>query len=210
MARTVEEHIGAKVASLREQREWSQRQLGEALERATGRKWERQSVSAAEHGKRAWAVVDLLGLAEVFNVTIAELVTTDEILAIGGVERTPRDIKMLTQGDAHLQGHWRTFHALASIANILRAAESEYEEMVSDLRSQAAVSPELAELIRDFRDRNMDTQRVKLIRQASQDGEDVSTPAKLTAYLDTYKIHKIPGIRAANDVLKEDSNGKSK
>lgn len=209
MARTVEEHIGAKVASLREQREWSQRQLGEALERATGRKWERQSVSAAEHGKRAWAVVDLLGLAEVFNVTIAELVTTDEVLAIGGVERSPRDIKMLTQGDAHLQGHWRTFHALASIANVLRAAEDEYGDMRRDLQSQVQVSPELAELIRDFRDRNMETQRTKLIRQAKQDGEDVSTPAKLNAYMDSYGVNRIPAIRAANDVLKEDSHGQS-
>ena len=207
MARTIEEHIGGKVAALREQREWSQRELGEALERATGRKWERQSVWAAEHGKRAWAVSDLLGLADVFNLTVAELVSTDVPLLVGGVERTPRDIMMRTEGDAHLQGHWRTYHALISMANVLRASESEYDDMARDLRNQVRVSPELGDLIREHRDRNLETQRNKFLRLAEQDGEDVSTPAKLAAYMDSYGVNRIPVIRAANDVLKEDNNG---
>lgn len=207
MARTIEEHIGEKVTWLRGQRKWSQRDLGVALERATGRKWERQSVSAAEHGKRAWAVSDLLGLAEVFNLTIAELVTTDEPLVVGDVEMSPRDIKMRTEGDAHLQGHWRTFHALASIDNIVRSAEREYEDMLQDLRNQVRVSPELADLIRQYRDGILDTQRSKLIRQAAQDDEDISTPGKLEAYLESYGIYRISGVRVANDVLEEEGNG---
>lgn len=205
--RTIEENIGSKVTALREQRKWSQRELGEALERATGRKWERQSVWAAEHGKRAWAVADLLGLAEVFNLTVADLVSADENLLVGGVERSPRDIMMRTQGDAHLQGHWRTFHALASMANILRAAESEYKDMARDLRMQVRASPELAVLVREHRDQLLATQRTKLLRMAEQDGDDVSTPAKLAAYMDQYGVNRIPAIRAANDVLKEEDHG---
>lgn len=201
MTRTIEEHIGSKVTALREQQGWNQRELGEALEKATGRKWERQSVWAAENGKRAWAVSDLLGLADVFNLTVAELVSTDQPLMVGGVERTPRDIKMRTEGDA-VQGHWRTFHALASIDNIIRAAEREYDNMVQDLKTQVRASPELREIITDYRDAIVDTERTKLLRMAEQDGADVSSPELLESYMVAYGVYRIPGVKTANDVLK--------
>lgn len=207
MTRTIEEHIGSKVTALREQLGWNQRQLGEALEKATGRKWERQSVWAAERGKRAWAVSDLLGLADVFNLTVAELVSTDEPLMVGGVEKSPRDVKLRTEGDAHIQGHWRTFHALAGMGNILRTAKQEYEKMLRELRQQVNVSPELEQMIRQYSDKILTMQTSTAIRDAKNDGEDVSTPEKLAAYMDKWGHGSVPALKAARDVLKEDGNG---
>lgn len=210
MERTIEEHIGAKVALLREGREWNQRQLGEALEKATGKKWERQSVWAAERGKRAWAVVDLLGLADVFDVTVAEIVSTDGPLTVGGVTKSPRDIQLRTEGDAHLQGHWRTFHALAGVGNILRTARQEYQEMRNELRKQVQVNPELGQMIAEYRDKLINHQERRAIREAESDGEDVSTPEKLADYMNRWGHQSIPALVAARDVLEGDGDGEGK
>lgn len=211
MTRTIEEHIGRKVVALRQKMDWNQRELAEALEKATGKKWERQSVWAAEHGKRAWAVADLLGLAEVFDLTVAELVSTDESLVVGGVEKSPREITMRTEGDAHIQGHWKSFHALAGVASIQRTVNDEYFSILRELRKQVSISPELRQMIETYRDKIYEVQEAAARRDAQNDDTDVSTPEKLKAYMDEWGYNAIPVIKAARDVLdpEEEVNGRS-
>lgn len=208
MTKSIEEHIGEKVASLRKGMEWNQRELGEALEKATGHKWERQSVWAAEKGKRAWAVADLLGVAQVFNVTVAELVTTPEPLSVGGTVQTPEEIKRRTEGEAHLQGHWRTYIALEGLANVLRTVESTYTDTKKEVQQQMTTSPELADMVRERRDKVRAQLERSSIRDAAAEDQDVSSPGKLREYMDYWGFNSVPAIRAAYDVLEEEDNGK--
>ena len=72
---TVEQIIGARVAHLRAEHGLTQVELGQRLEPYTGLAWSRQNVRNAEVGKRGWSANDVLAVACVFGVSIAELFT---------------------------------------------------------------------------------------------------------------------------------------
>lgn len=72
---TIEQVIGARVAQLRTQHGMTQTDLGRQLEPYTGLAWSRQNVRSAEVGIRAWSANDVLAVASVFGVSIAELFT---------------------------------------------------------------------------------------------------------------------------------------
>jgi DNA-binding XRE family transcriptional regulator len=55
----IEEIVGERVRAKREELGWSQAELGERLGKHLGGRWSRQSVSAAEKGKRAFPVADV-------------------------------------------------------------------------------------------------------------------------------------------------------
>ncbi|MBB6437210.1 helix-turn-helix transcriptional regulator [Streptomyces candidus] len=69
----IEEVIGANVARLRDGKELSQSQLGEALAEHLGKPWSRQAVSAAEKGRRAFTAADLLALSRTLDVSVPTL-----------------------------------------------------------------------------------------------------------------------------------------
>ena len=199
--KTVEEHIGLKVAELREQRGWNQRELGEVLEKVTGRKWERQSVWAAEHGKRAWAIADLLGIADVFDVSLSDLLLSDDALNVGGVERTPGDLSRMTESDSQFEGHWQSFLALEGLRSILDTATAEYQLALDSVRKKANGSPEFYELIRGYLAKATDVQKDRAAKAAASEEADISTPQKFREYMTSNGYLEAPPIMAALDVL---------
>lgn len=72
---TIEQIIGARVARLRVEHGMTQVELGRRLEPFTGLAWSRQNLRNAEVGNRAWSANDVLAVASVFGVSIAELFT---------------------------------------------------------------------------------------------------------------------------------------
>lgn len=59
----IEHYIGRGISEARTQRGITQAELGERLERYTGKAWSRQAVSSAELGNRAFTAADLLALS---------------------------------------------------------------------------------------------------------------------------------------------------
>ncbi|MER6199810.1 helix-turn-helix transcriptional regulator [Streptomyces sp. NPDC001586] len=82
----IEEVIGVNVARLRDGKEMSQSQLGEALSEHLGKSWSRQAVSAAEKGRRAFTAADLLGLARTLEVSVPSLFLLTDWRASKSVE----------------------------------------------------------------------------------------------------------------------------
>lgn len=66
----IDELVGQNVRRAREDRRWTQTQLGENLEPYLGRAWTRQAVSVAEKGGRPFSVGELLALAQIFALPI--------------------------------------------------------------------------------------------------------------------------------------------
>lgn len=64
---TPEELVGQRVAEIRDRLGMTQQQLGEHLGPLLGRPWPRQTVSAAEKGKRAFTAAELVALAHVLD-----------------------------------------------------------------------------------------------------------------------------------------------
>lgn len=68
----IEEVIGRNLLRIRERRNLSQSDLGQAIEQHLGKPWSRQAVSAAEKGRRSFTAADLMALARVLDVTMPE------------------------------------------------------------------------------------------------------------------------------------------
>ncbi|MFE5296402.1 helix-turn-helix domain-containing protein [Streptomyces sp. NPDC056632] len=66
----IEEVIGRNLRQIREGKDLSQTDLGQAMEQHLGKPWSRQAVSAAEKGRRFFTAADLLGLARALDVSI--------------------------------------------------------------------------------------------------------------------------------------------
>lgn len=79
----LEEAIGKKLAWLRNDREMSQAQLGEALGRYLEKPWSRQAVNAAEQGKRAFTARDMVGLALALETSVPSLLLNFELTPEG-------------------------------------------------------------------------------------------------------------------------------
>ncbi|MGW1034306.1 helix-turn-helix transcriptional regulator [Streptomyces antibioticus] len=75
----LEEAIGKKLAWLRNDREMSQAQLGEALGRYLEKPWSRQAVNAAEQGKRAFTARDMVALALALETSVPSLLLNFEL-----------------------------------------------------------------------------------------------------------------------------------
>lgn len=71
----IEEVIGQRMSEVREAAGVTQAAFGEMLEATLGRPWSRQSVSAAEKGRRAFTAVELVALADALEVPIIELLS---------------------------------------------------------------------------------------------------------------------------------------
>jgi transcriptional regulator with XRE-family HTH domain len=69
----IEEIVGDRVRARRDELGWTQAELGERVGQHLGATWSRQSVSAAEKGKRAFPVAELVAFAHVLDVTISYL-----------------------------------------------------------------------------------------------------------------------------------------
>ena len=74
----IEEVIGQRLTLYREVAHLSQERLGERLGEYLGKKWTRQAVSHAEHGRRDFRAAELVALAKVIGVPVARLMVPPE------------------------------------------------------------------------------------------------------------------------------------
>lgn len=70
---TPEELVGRRITEFRERLGITQQQLGERVGDLLGREWPRQTVSAAEKGKRAFTAAELFALAHVLDTWASRL-----------------------------------------------------------------------------------------------------------------------------------------
>src|SRR5580693_4455636 len=73
----VEVAIGQQIAHLREARQMSLTQLGQAMGRYLGKPWSRQAVHQAERGRRAFTAAELAALALALDTSVPALFLAD-------------------------------------------------------------------------------------------------------------------------------------
>src|ERR1700683_5326581 len=73
----IETAIGHQIARLREARQMSLTQLGQAMGRYLGKPWSRQAVHQAERGRRAFTAAELAAIALALDTSIPALFLAD-------------------------------------------------------------------------------------------------------------------------------------
>jgi transcriptional regulator with XRE-family HTH domain len=73
----IETAIGNQIARLREARQMSLTQLGQAMGRYLDKPWSRQAVHQAERGRRAFTAAELAALALALDTSVPALFLTD-------------------------------------------------------------------------------------------------------------------------------------
>src|SRR5437899_5972092 len=73
----IETAIGRQIARLRETRQMSLTQLGEAIGKYTGKPWSRQAVHQAERGRRAFTAAEMAALALALDTSVPALFLAD-------------------------------------------------------------------------------------------------------------------------------------
>ena len=119
----VETAIGNQIARLRETRQMSLTQLGEALGRYLGRPWSRQAVHQAERGRRAFTAAELAALALALDTSVPALFLADaDQLELPGATISADDyrgILLYAGNDAPMDGVEELIVALHDIAEVL-------------------------------------------------------------------------------------------
>jgi transcriptional regulator with XRE-family HTH domain len=119
----VEAAIGKQIARLRETREMSLTQLGEAVGRYLGRPWSRQAVHQAERGRRAFTAAELAALALALDTSVPTLFLADaDQIELPGRRVSPEDYRAIliyAGNDAPLDGVEELIVALHDIAQVL-------------------------------------------------------------------------------------------
>src|SRR5580698_3064766 len=119
----VEAAIGEQIARLREARQLSLTQLGQAMGRYLGKPWSRQAVHQAERGRRAFTAAELAAIALALDTSIPALFLTDSgPIELPGATVTAEDYRaiLLYAGDeVPLDGLEELIVALHDIAEVL-------------------------------------------------------------------------------------------
>ena len=119
----VETAIGNQIARLRETRQMSLTQLGEALGRYLGRPWSRQAVHQAERGRRAFTAAELAAFALALDTSVPALFLADtDQLELPGATISAEDyrgILLYAGNDAPMDGVEELIVALHDIAEVL-------------------------------------------------------------------------------------------
>ena len=119
----VETAIGNQIARLRETRQMSLTQLGEALGRYLGRPWSRQAVHQAERGRRAFTAAELAAFALALDTSVPALFLTDaDQLELPGATISAEDyrgILLYAGNDTPMDGVEELIVALHDIAEVL-------------------------------------------------------------------------------------------
>ncbi len=71
----VEEVVGRRMREIRDGKGMTQEQLGQEVGKMLGKPWPRQTVSAAEAGRRAFTAVELVVIARALDVYVGHLFT---------------------------------------------------------------------------------------------------------------------------------------
>ena len=119
----VEEAIGEQIARLRETRQMSLTQLGQAMGRYLGKPWSRQAVHQAERGRRAFTAAELAAIALALDTSIPALFFTEsgQIELPGRVVSAEdyRSILLYAGDETPLDGVEELIVALHDIAEVL-------------------------------------------------------------------------------------------
>jgi transcriptional regulator with XRE-family HTH domain len=119
----VEAAIGNQIARLRETRQMSLTQLGEALGQYLDRPWSRQAVHQAERGRRAFTAAELAALALALDTSVPALFLSDaDQLELPGATISAEDyrgILLYAGNDAPIDGVEELIVALHDIAEVL-------------------------------------------------------------------------------------------
>lgn len=149
--------------------------------REAGLPWSQGTLSRVESGQRSLKLTEAAILADVLRTTLAALMGTPE--TDDGATR------------------WETFVGAERLAAVKRTADREYHEAAGRVRQAAAADPAFRERVKAYRERLLATEVSRARRDAARDGDDVSTPELLEAYLGRWGVYEIPAIRASTDVL---------
>jgi transcriptional regulator with XRE-family HTH domain len=144
----VETAIGAQIARLRETRQMSLSQLGEALGRYLDKPWSRQAVHQAERGRRAFTAAELAALALVLDTSVPALFHAEaEPIELPGTAVSPQDYRaiLLYAGEyAPLDGVDELMDAVHDIGKILSrpavARLAKIASIAADLRVPVPLS----------------------------------------------------------------------
>lgn len=119
----IEAAIGKQIARLRETREMSLTELGEAVGRYLDRPWSRQAVHQAERGRRAFTAAELAALALALDTSVPALFLADaDQIELPRAMVSPEDyrgILIYAGNDAPLDGIEELIVALHDIAHVL-------------------------------------------------------------------------------------------
>jgi transcriptional regulator with XRE-family HTH domain len=119
----VETAIGNQIARLRETRQMSLTQLGEALGRYLDRPWSRQAVHQAERGRRAFTAAELAAFALALDTSVPALFLADaDQLELPGATVSAEDyrgILLYAGNDVPMDGVEELIVALHDIAEVL-------------------------------------------------------------------------------------------
>src|SRR5215469_2918568 len=119
----IEAAIGQQIARLREARQMSLTQLGEALGRYLEKPWSRQAVHQAERGRRAFTAAEIAALAMALDTSVPALFLAEaEQIELPGAAISPEDyqaILLYAGDDAPVDGIDELLVALHDIRQIL-------------------------------------------------------------------------------------------
>jgi transcriptional regulator with XRE-family HTH domain len=119
----VEVAIGRQIGRLREMRQMSLTQLGEAVGRYLGKPWSRQAVHQAEHGRRAFTAAELAALALALDTSVPALFLADaDQIDLPGASVSAQDylgILLYAGNDTPLDGVEELLVALHDIGEVL-------------------------------------------------------------------------------------------
>jgi transcriptional regulator with XRE-family HTH domain len=119
----VEAAIGNQIARLRQARQMSLTQLGQAIGRYLGKPWSRQAVHQAERGRRAFTAAELAAVALALDTSVPALFLADSRqIELPGQTVSAEDyraILLYAGDDAPLDGVEELIVALHDIAEVL-------------------------------------------------------------------------------------------
>jgi transcriptional regulator with XRE-family HTH domain len=142
------EVIGERVRARREERGWTQAELGKRVGTHLGQgDWSRQVISSTEQGRRAFTAAELVTLAHVLDVSVSYLMMpppgVDVVELAPGVGAEPAVIaKALTSHrepdsaeEEFTKSGLRFFQHLADLRQIVGQVQADMDAFVSDLQA---------------------------------------------------------------------------
>jgi transcriptional regulator with XRE-family HTH domain len=145
----IETAIGQQIARLREARQMSLTQLGEALGKYLDKPWSRQAVHQAERGRRAFTAAEMAALALVLETSVPALFLADAAqIELPGAAVSAEDyqgILLYAGDDAPLDGIEELLVALHDIRQVLSrptlARLAKIEQVAEEVASTAPPVP---------------------------------------------------------------------
>ncbi len=141
----IETAIGKQIAHLREARQMSLTQLGEAVGKYLGKPWSRQAVHQAERGRRAFTAAEMAALALALDTSVPALFLAGAVpIELPGAVVTPEDYQgiLLYAGDeAPQDGIEELLVALHDIRQILSRPALARLAKIEQVAEEVAAAP---------------------------------------------------------------------